>query len=81
MSHKWSEIKCTLVEFVRYGGSHHIIIKAKECIYCGLRKGLISPIVQGNITIYYRDREILSIGRLPYKCTKNYFLKEEDFIL
>jgi hypothetical protein len=73
MKHKWKKIKRSSLDQVHEGSEDdliqlmHIIKSPSVCINCGLRKGHIDTTFFAK-RVYYKDRKIKSLERIPYKC-------------
>jgi len=58
---------------------YYVMKDVKECVRCGLRKGTYTSRSKWRhlYTGYFRDKKIVSWGKIPYKC---YDVLEFDFL-
>jgi len=90
--HRWKEIKNNI--FIKdENDKEHKILNSQECIYCKLKKGFIKKASNRYWSnsfwdyreVYYKDKKILSYGKLPFACIgktfDDMFFKKEDFVI
>lgn len=86
MRHKWKN-KIYKKKKYHYLDEEHFrlkIGKTKECINCGLRRGLTRELGFYPVTVYFDEVKVLSEKKIPYSCTgisEGAFFKESEFNL
>ena len=91
MKHKWEYYtinkktgkKVKGVEVLTYNDEIVTLYDCKECINCGLKKGTSKAGRLYYTVVYFKDKEILSLHKLPYKCLhdNDFLFSEGDFYI
>lgn len=65
--HQWEPYNIKTEDVLHVNGSIYRAIKCKQCVKCGLKRGIVK-IDQWSNTAFYEEGHILSIDVLPFEC-------------